>query len=668
MSYQVLARKWRPRFFREMVGQEHVLQALINALDHNRLHHAYLFTGTRGVGKTTIARILAKCLNCEVGVSSEPCGTCSSCMEIAQGSFIDLIEVDAASRTKVEDTRELLDNVQYAPSKGRFKVYLIDEVHMLSTHSFNALLKTLEEPPEHVKFLLATTDPQKLPPTILSRCLQFHLKNMSPECIVGHLQHVLTQEVMEFDDTALWSLARSANGSMRDALSLTDQAIAFGAGHISAQSVATMLGSIDQQTVYNLMQSLIDYDAVALMAEVASFSEHAPDYVAVLDELLMLIHRLTLAQVSTACIDNSEGDKEKVLVLAGQLSAEELQLFYQMAILGKRDIGLAPDLRTGFEMTLIRMLTFKPEGVKEPVTRALPSSVAKASIKDSGKPEEVQQVKKPEQGEIPEPVSSQLSVNNVTIVIAENELRDVVDKPVSTSGPLVLADSDASAAVVQEKDSIVKSRESAESNSKGAPVTSGLSTSVFLPDTLLDNAEIPQSEKLDPVSVMPNAQSLDSAVIVDRLSSMSLPLNHEQWLQVFHHLPLQGLLKSIAAECVILSVSPIGEGENVDAVNMNLLLNLAQAQLFNERHQAGLQQLLQALLVEPLSVHIQALDATEFSRLSRGLLTVSQNDERLQVLEQSRVELHINSDPILASIIESFDAQLIESSMKTIDV
>ena len=245
MSYQVLARKWRPKNFHEMVGQEHVLKALINALDNNRLHHAYLFTGTRGVGKTTIARILAKCLNCETGVTSKPCGVCSSCQEINEGRFVDLIEVDAASRTKVEDTRELLENVQYAPSRGRYKVYLIDEVHMLSGHSFNALLKTLEEPPPHVKFLLATTDPQKLPITVLSRCLQFSLKNMSPERIVGHLQHVLAAEQVEFEEPALWQLGRASDGSMRDAMSLTDQAIPYGQGRVAAGDVAAMLGTLD---------------------------------------------------------------------------------------------------------------------------------------------------------------------------------------------------------------------------------------------------------------------------------------------------------------------------------------------------------------------------------------------------------------------------------------
>ena len=374
MSYQVLARKWRPRSFREMVGQEHVLKALINALDHNRLHHAYLFTGTRGVGKTTIARILAKCLNCETGVSSEPCGQCSACTEIGQGRFVDLIEVDAASRTKVEDTRELLDNVQYAPTRGRYKIYLIDEVHMLSNHSFNALLKTLEEPPEHVKFLLATTDPQKLPVTILSRCLQFNLKNMSPERIVGHLQHVLTKEMVPYDDAGLWLLARSADGSMRDALSLTDQAISFGGGKVGEMDVSSMLGTIDHQLVQAIIEALVKSDGKSILQAVAQFSEHAPDYSAALADLLTLLHRIAIAQALPEALDNSFGDREQVLQFAMQLPAEDVQLFYQTALIGRRDLPLASDPRSGFEMTLLRMLAFKPQGVAEVPTRSLPAN------------------------------------------------------------------------------------------------------------------------------------------------------------------------------------------------------------------------------------------------------------------------------------------------------
>jgi DNA polymerase-3 subunit gamma/tau len=365
MSYQVLARKWRPRIFREMVGQEHVLQALINALDHNRLHHAYLFTGTRGVGKTTIARILAKCLNCETGVSSEPCGQCSACREIAEGRFVDLIEVDAASRTKVEDTRELLENVQYAPTRGRYKVYLIDEVHMLSNSSFNALLKTLEEPPPHVKFLLATTDPQKLPMTILSRCLQFNLKNMTPERIVNHLKFVLEKEMVPFEEPALWHLGRAADGSMRDAMSLTDQAISYGSGKITDVEVSAMLGTIDQASIQKLMQSLIDLDGKNLLQVVADMSEQSPDYASALAELLSTLHRIAIAQALPEALDNSQGDREKILQWAQALPAEDVQLFYQTALLGRRDLPLAPDPRAGFEMVLLRMLAFKPQGLME---------------------------------------------------------------------------------------------------------------------------------------------------------------------------------------------------------------------------------------------------------------------------------------------------------------
>jgi len=360
MSYQVLARKWRPRSFREMVGQTHVLKALINALDNQRLHHAYLFTGTRGVGKTTIARILAKCLNCETGVSSTPCGQCSVCREIDEGRFVDLIEVDAASRTKVEDTRELLDNVQYSPSRGRYKVYLIDEVHMLSSHSFNALLKTLEEPPPHVKFLLATTDPQKLPVTILSRCLQFSLKNMPPERVVEHLTHVLGAENVPFEDDALWLLGRAADGSMRDAMSLTDQAIAFGEGKVLAADVRAMLGTLDHGQVYGVLHALLEGDARALLEAVRHLAEQGPDWGGVLAEMLNVLHRVAIAQALPEAVDNGQGDRDRVLALAQALPAEDVQFYYQMGLIGRRDLPLAPDPRGGFEMVLLRMLAFRP--------------------------------------------------------------------------------------------------------------------------------------------------------------------------------------------------------------------------------------------------------------------------------------------------------------------
>ena len=361
MSYQVLARKWRPRNFAGLVGQEHVLRALINALDNNRLHHAFLFTGTRGVGKTTIARILAKSLNCEIGVTSKPCGTCSACREIDEGRFVDLIEVDAASRTKVEDTRELLENVQYAPSRGRYKVYLIDEVHMLSTHSFNALLKTLEEPPPHVKFLLATTDPQRLPVTILSRCLQFSLKRLPQTSIQTYLDALLQREAIPFEPEAVHFIARSADGSMRDALSLLDQAIAYCGGKLSVVDVRAMLGSIDHAEVFTLLDALAQRDAGLLFTRVRALQEHAPDAASVLNEINSTLHHIALAQQVPDAIDDTRGDRAQLLQYAQTFSAEDVQLFYQIGVIGRRDLHLAPDPQSGFEMTLLRMLAFQPQ-------------------------------------------------------------------------------------------------------------------------------------------------------------------------------------------------------------------------------------------------------------------------------------------------------------------
>ncbi len=365
MSYQVLARKWRPRTFHELAGQEHVVRALTNALDQQRLHHAFLFTGTRGVGKTTIARIFAKSLNCEVGVSSHPCGECSACREIDAGRFVDLIEVDAASRTKVEDTRELLENVQYAPSRGRFKVYLIDEVHMLSTHSFNALLKTLEEPPPHVKFLLATTDPQKLPVTVLSRCLQFGLKRLPAALIARYLHQVLEAEGVPREEAAVRLIARAGDGSMRDALSLLDQAIAFGGGRVEAAAVSEMLGSIDRRRVTGLLEALAADDAATVLHQVAELDELSPDYAAVLAELLSLLQRVALAQVLPDAVpDDDLTDSDELRRLAGMLAPEDVQLFYQIALLGRRDLPLMPEPRGGFEMVLLRMLCFRPAALE----------------------------------------------------------------------------------------------------------------------------------------------------------------------------------------------------------------------------------------------------------------------------------------------------------------
>lgn len=438
MSYQVLARKYRPRRFQELVGQDVVARALTHALEQNRLHHAYLFTGTRGVGKTTIARILARCLNCETGITANPCGVCSTCRDIDDGRFVDLIEVDAASRTKVEDTRELLENVQYAPTSGRYKVYLIDEVHMLSGHSFNALLKTLEEPPPHVKFILATTDPQKLPITILSRCLQFALKPMTPERIVQHLQTVLPAENVGFDEAALWLLARAAQGSMRDALSLTDQAVAFGHGRLGEADVRSLLGSIDRDLVFRVLEAVQAKDAAALMQLVAGMAEQSIDFSGAVSEVISVLHRLAVAQAVPDAIDNAEGDRDRLLQLARRLSPEDVQLFYQMALHGRRDLPLAVDARAGFEMTLLRMMLFRPlttsdtpviaeSGVNVPEKKSLTSVAPAPTLRPEPQVEAT-----PEPTFVPEPVP----VVEATVVSAPVE----VTQPTSDWTPVSWAD------------------------------------------------------------------------------------------------------------------------------------------------------------------------------------------------------------------------------------
>jgi DNA polymerase III subunit gamma/tau len=371
MAYTALARKWRPRRFTEMIGQEHVLRSLSNALASGRVHHAFLFAGTRGVGKTTVARILAKCLNCECGVSADPCLECASCREIEAGRSVDLIEVDAASRTKVDDTRELLENVQYAPTRSRFKVYLIDEVHMLSTHSFNALLKTLEEPPPHVKFLFATTDPQKLPVTVLSRCLQFNLKRLSVPLIAARLAYILDAEELVYEPAALQLLSQAADGSMRDALSLLDQLLAFGNGAAREPEARSMLGTVTRDHVERIARSLAGGQAAAMLGAARELEEFSPDYGQLLDQLAALLERVALLQLLPDYASDEYFPAPLLQELAVAMSPEDVQLYYQTTILGRRDLALAPDPRTGFRMTLIRMLAFRPEGAPQGVAAAV---------------------------------------------------------------------------------------------------------------------------------------------------------------------------------------------------------------------------------------------------------------------------------------------------------
>ncbi|WP_053981999.1 DNA polymerase III subunit gamma/tau [Marinagarivorans algicola] len=674
MSYQVLARKWRPRIFREMVGQEHVLRALINALDHNRLHHAYLFTGTRGVGKTTIARILAKCFNCEVGVSSEPCGECSSCLEIAQGRFVDLIEVDAASRTRVEDTRELLDNVQYAPTRGRYKIYLIDEVHMLSTHSFNALLKTLEEPPEHVKFLLATTDPQKLPVTILSRCLQFNLKNMSPERIVAHLQFVLGKEGIPFDESALWQLARSADGSMRDALSLTDQAIAFGAGKVADTDVVAMLGTIDHQLIEQLIRALIANDGPAVLKAIAAFSDHAPDYFGALGDLITFLHRIAIAQAMPEALDNSYGDRAIILELCQMLPPEDVQLFYQTALIGRRDLNLSPEPRAGLEMILLRMLAFKPQGIADVPTTSLPmetlalkatadssvntnitqdglgaelSSVAikSSDVADSS---QVDSLVSPANGaEVMPPEST---VTAATVEQSPEKVEGLVPNKASTTLDYARnqdapASSPAPPWELPSQVSEVEAEKNHSTNNK--PVEQGVSDTAKKSLEALLNA--PGLEGLKSASQISAPKDKKTAQIQSTVQPLAnapkdvAKIEPGHWLAIYDGLGVKGVLQSTVANCLLV---------NVTGNQLYFLLDQDKGALFDDSHRQRFNDLLNDYFGEAVKVHI------DLAALDPSAMTPAIYADTLRQQALANAVEKMKQEPLVKDLQEHFNAVL----------
>ena len=690
MSYQVLARKWRPRSFNEMVGQTHVLKALINALDSQRLHHAYLFTGTRGVGKTTIARIIAKCLNCETGISSTPCGVCSICKEIDEGRFIDLIEVDAASRTKVEDTRELLDNVQYSPSRGRFKVYLIDEVHMLSTSSFNALLKTLEEPPPHVKFLLATTDPQKLPVTVLSRCLQFSLKNMPPERVVDHLTHVLAAENIPFENDALWLLGRAADGSMRDAMSLTDQAIAFGEGKVLAADVRAMLGTLDHGQVYGVLHALLEGDARALIEAVRHLAEQGPDWNGVLSEMLNVLHRVAIAQALPEAVDNGQGDRERVLELARVLPSEDVQFYYQMGLIGRRDLPLSPDPRSGFEMVLLRMLAFRPADTHDVPRVALkPLGISQATADPSTNPVAGAAIAAPVSVPVaaspalqPAPVIDAAVVAPVMapempavvmphvqaepkvaeMVAAQPSSVEIAPVPVPVPVP-------AAAAVVDlpwEEQVQAPVAEVAEPVATIAPeviaetvppvvLESPPAESVQLPDT--DDDEPPLGD-YDYVEM--DAESFDYDFdAVERSASAEpevLPAAQPatglaaDWLELFPKLGLSGMTGSIGANCTLISV----EGDN-----WLLHLDPAHSALFNPTQQRRLNDALNQFHGRELKVLIELCKPEQE--------TPAQAAASKRANRQREAEASIHQDPVIQQMIQQFAAVIRADSIEPLD-
>lgn len=685
VSYQVLARKWRPRIFREMVGQEHVLKALINALDHNRLHHAYLFTGTRGVGKTTIARILAKCFNCEVGVSSAPCGQCTSCREIAEGRFVDLIEVDAASRTRVEDTRELLDNVQYAPTRGRFKIYLIDEVHMLSTHSFNALLKTLEEPPEHVKFLLATTDPQKLPVTILSRCLQFNLKNMSPERIVNHLQYVLGEEVIPFEETALWQLARSADGSMRDALSLTDQAIAFGGGKISDTDVTAMLGTIDHRLIEKLVRALIAGDGAAVLAAVAEFSEHAPDYYGALGDLITFLHRLAIAQAMPEALDNSYGDRKIILDLSQQLPAEDVQLFYQTALIGRRDMHLSPDPRAGLEMTLLRMLAFKPQGVVDVPKQALATqtgSQAAAQNPSNNEAPSAQGGEPSAQNREPSATTQEPSAQNSPPAAIANTVAESPQSAGLTESPSAPASAprayeqapvaEPPATPHQPAPAVAPEPIPSPTNalpSDQPPPMDDVPPWVSEPDypSAPEEAAPPIKKPLEALKNAPGLEGLKTAAAISAPAQkptaaarpaplVNIPkeveaIRPQHWLALFSQLEVKGVLLSTVSNCVLVDCA---------GNQLAFVLDENKAALFDDSHQQRLNDLLNDYFGVPVKAHIT------LGPLQEGWLTPAMDAEnrRREALEAAISRLQ--DEPLVKNLQQQFDATLDIKSVKVL--
>jgi len=607
MSYQVLARKWRPKNFSQVAGQAHVLKSLINALDNERLHHAYLFTGTRGVGKTTLARILSKCLNCEVGVSSTPCETCDSCIEISEGRFIDLIEVDAASRTKVEDTRELLENVQYTPARGRYKVYLIDEVHMLSNHSFNALLKTLEEPPPHVKFLFATTDPHKLPITILSRCLQFNLKNLSPKMIADYLVNVLKEEAIEFDQDALWQIAGAAGGSMRDALTLVDQAIAFCEGSLSSSGVQEMLGVPQQQQVFELLGKMANGDVGLVLDLVGKIAEQTPDYGHTLDGLLSLLHRVALAQITPDTIDNSFGDKAQVVELSAQISAEDVHLFYQLGNKGREELRYSADMRATFEMLLLRMMVFSPTYV---------ATANSAGGEGDAQPETTEAEKK-----------------KIT------ETSGAQDKPTTARQHIPEPEPELAPEIFSEPET--ESKPAKKMASKPEP----------RPDRFPEeSATSPRQKTPEPTSKpLPEPAAAVAATLISNESVELSQLNHSKWLKVFASLSVTGIVANVLANMELVAV----KGDEIQ-----FKLDVRQSAVFSPDMNIKLEAALQEYFSQAITVNIEIGEVTVETPALLG--------QRLRAEAKQNMIDEFEHDESVQELVARFSGSVVQDSIEPI--
>ena len=709
MTYLALARKWRPKNFTEVMGQTHVVKALSNALNSGRVHHAFLFTGTRGVGKTTLARIFAKSLNCEQGMSATPCGQCSICVNVDQGNFIDLIEVDAASRTGIDDMRELLDNIQYAPTQGRFKVYLIDEIHMLSKSSFNALLKTLEEPPEHIKFLFATTDPQKLPVTVLSRCLQFNLKALQPDEITQQLSHILSSEDIQFDDSGIPLISRAADGSLRDALSLLEQAIAQGGGSIDAESVRSMLGTVKATHMDELVQSIIRSDAEQALSTINEMASYSADFNAAINQLLIELHTIALAQIAPDTLNYKVTDVEKYLSYAGQISAEDVQLCYQIALMAKRDIALAPDYRSGFEMAVMRIISFKPvdkaqsqqtkpEAIVSENTQRNPlepdsteknSEIATNSAPEVQKTDAVNEAhtktqaltsnphkvhseagssesenKAPHENIAPTMGSATTAVENQAINPSkQGTIERSMPSRADSDNNIHLEDEHRRAPSKPQVGSPQHSHDSGFNQAPQLPTESFNATATTNPEPTISDANIPVmgqarvvSEDKQPlnqseqVSVLEQvvAHSVQSTVIDDDDPSAGLPqAPHTEWAGFVEQLNLNGLVRELAMNmaCADIQVEP-----------MHLSLD------------PNFQYMKNTLREEAIIDEIRKLRGTNYQINIVVESTVHETPaERIKRLSQERDQntlQQLKDDPKVQSVMHAFDMTIDESSIK----